>query len=130
MWQKFGEFQAGTDFLAWGTTIAFYRTLEFRKRTKRSGMPQFEEHIFKMIQTKAAQQANEDNLYIDKLRDCIKKMKKDDQYLIDLRYWQNIDVKNISVRLGHSARSVYYNLARVQRLLIHCINRNTSAEAR
>ena len=36
MWKKFNEFKTGTDFLAWGLTIARYNVLNYRKNTKKT----------------------------------------------------------------------------------------------
>jgi len=31
MWRKFDTFEIGTDFVAWGVTVAKYKVFEFRK---------------------------------------------------------------------------------------------------
>ena len=36
MWKHFGDFQAGTNFIAWGRKIAFHQILSHRRQQKRA----------------------------------------------------------------------------------------------
>jgi DNA-directed RNA polymerase specialized sigma24 family protein len=60
---------------------------------------------------------------VQKLRDCIKKLSSPDESYVQLRYLTGLSVQEISRRFNTSIRSVYYSLARIQALLLICIER-------
>lgn len=126
MWRKFSEFELGTDFLAWALTIAYYRVLEFRKRKKRQSRIQFNEKLVADISDRVAPKLSDIRAYSANLRDCVKKLRKRDIDLLRMRYWDDLPVKDISSRIGRTSRNIYYELSRVQELLLRCIQRDLS----
>jgi RNA polymerase sigma-70 factor, ECF subfamily len=48
LWQKFGDFQPGSDFLAWAFRVARYEVLYFRQRQKRNVL-QFSERFVDLV---------------------------------------------------------------------------------
>ena len=49
MLKQFGEFELGTDFLAWGVTIAYYRVFDFRKQKSKAKLV-FNDEIFRNLE--------------------------------------------------------------------------------
>ena len=122
MWEKKDDFQAGTDFVAWGIRIAYFKILDFRKKQKKHRMVISDDH-FKQIADKALVENKKTELVFKKLNDCIKKLSPKDQHLIHLRYSVGLSVKNISTRIHVSIRMVYSHLSKIQGLLLDCIER-------
>lgn len=127
MWKKFADFEIGTDFLAWATTVAYYRILEFRKRKKRSQLV-FDDHIFNELHQKAAAELQDTDEYLVYLKECMAKLTARDLRLVKMRYMNGLTVKDISSQFGRNLTSVYRSIARVQDLLRNCIKRQLSSE--
>lgn len=127
MWERFDQFEMGTDFLAWGTTIAYYRVLDFRKRKRRNELV-FDDEIFKTLHDQADAELHDAEHYLVYLRHCLKKLKTNDLGLIKLRYVNGLAMKQIASRLGQNLKSVYRSTARIQNLLRYCIKRQLSSE--
>ncbi len=128
MWNRFQDFEIGTDFLAWGMKIAYYRVLEYRRNHKRNKMIRFSDEMVQALENDARSRQDRSREYITSLRDCIRKLSGKDKDLVTLRYDHNLKVKEIARRLGRSVQSVYQNLARVHDLLLSCVQRSTAQE--
>jgi RNA polymerase sigma-70 factor (ECF subfamily) len=124
MWERKEDFESGTDFVAWGNRIAYYKVLDYRKKMYRNRKLVFSEEMFDTIKDLSTSQTCLTDRYIQGLSDCIQKLKNNDQHLLNLRYSLGINVKNLSQRLNSSTRSIYYSLSRIQGLLLECMERN------
>ncbi len=122
MWGQKEDFEAGTDFVAWGIRIAYFKILDFRKKQKKHRMIISDDH-FKQIADKALVENKKTDYVFEKLNDCIKKLSPKDQHVIHLRYSVGLSVKNISTRVHISIRMIYSHLSRIQGLLLDCIER-------
>lgn len=120
MLKEFNQFQLGTDFLAWATTIAHYRVLDFRKKRDRSKLI-FNDKIFSCLENQAQSELQSTDEYLHHLRDCMQRLTEKDAGLIKLRYLNGIPVRNIALRFGRNTQSVYRSIARIQNLLRICI---------
>jgi RNA polymerase sigma-70 factor (ECF subfamily) len=127
MWERFDQFEIGTDFLAWGTTIAYYRVLTFRKRKQRNELV-FDDETFKALHDRSDAELRDAEDYLTYLGLCLKKLKTSDRGLIKLRYVNGLPMKQIAVRLGQNLKSIYRSFARIQSLLRHCIKQQLSSE--
>ena len=123
MWKKFEQFEAGTDFLAWGATIAYYKVLEYRKKRARDRKVQFCDEIFEQINICSADSCKDADLFFNELRACISNMPEVDVELVKKKYWEGLSVADISKRTGKTARAIYYNLGRIHKLLARCVKR-------
>ena len=121
MWEQFDQFKPGTDFVAWGNRIAYFKVLDFRKKKRSDQKVIFSEDIFMKFAENAPAHLEESGQAIQKLRDCIKKLQATDSSLVQLRYLAGLSVHEISRRFNTSIRSIYYNLSRIQGLLLSCI---------
>jgi RNA polymerase sigma-70 factor (ECF subfamily) len=124
IWERKDDFQSGTDFVAWGVRIAYFKVLDYRKRVSRSRRMLFSDEIFNTIKEASTPRSSLTENYIQGLTDCIQKLKSNDQHLIKLRYSLGLNVKNLSQRLNSSTRSIYYSLSRIQGQLLECMERN------
>ena len=128
VWEKFDEYERGTDFLSWAIKIANYKMLEFWRADKKHGGIRFNERLIKEIELDARKYAEDPNMYLPHLYDCIKKLNKEDLKLVQLKYYQNLKVKEISARFGKSFSFVYKNLTRIYEVLQVCVRRSMLLE--
>jgi len=123
MWQRKGDFQPGTDFVAWGARIAYFKVLDYRKKSQKA-VKVLSDKQFENFSHQALEQSKGFDLTLQILERCIKKLSEPDRLLINMRYSIGVTAKEISTRVNKSVRSVYLNLARIQSLLLECIERS------
>lgn len=127
MWKKFDQFQLGTDFLAWGLTIARYNILNYRKKYNKKPI-MLDEDVLDRIDSLKVDNSDSD-FRMDALRKCMGSLPGNSSALIQMRYTDGIDVKEMSQRLGRSAPWVYKILSRIHITLMRCINRRLAEES-
>ncbi|AQQ08660.1 RNA polymerase sigma factor RpoE [Sedimentisphaera cyanobacteriorum] len=122
MWQKFEDYKLGTNFLAWGKKIAYYKVLEYRNRNKRKKFV-FDDYILQQISRESASELKDTNAYTMFLEDCIKKLRESDLSLVKSLYVEQKTVKQLCASLNRSHQSIYRSLGRILNLLRQCIIR-------
>ena len=129
MWSRFSEFEIGTDFLAWGRTIALYRVLDYRQNRKYKQRLKFNDELFRVMEREVKERREDRSEdYLCYLRNCLNKLAEKDQLLIRMRYQDNMKISHVARRVGVTVQSVYRNLSRVQDLLHRCVLRCASQE--
>jgi len=128
LWQKFDQFQPGTNFFAFAREIARYRVLRYQ---------QFQAHDAVLLEPKAMELLNEvavsddpmpENAYHEALAACIGKLHESDAELIRSRYEPGFSVQMTAKRMGRSENAVSQSLARIRRILRQCIERNLRSQ--
>ncbi|MFC1762069.1 sigma-70 family RNA polymerase sigma factor [Planctomycetota bacterium] len=127
MWRKFGEFRPGTDFVAWGVTIAKYQVLGFRQK-HRSLLLRFSEETLQALEADADSMLSQLDSRLDAMEHCMAKLKGRDRELVQMRYTQDMTVKKVAERIGRSIHTVYKSLGRIHDLLLHCVRRQLMTE--
>lgn len=128
MWRKFDQFEKGTEFVAWGISIARYRVLNYR-RTAGSRRICFNDDLVRQIADVAADASAKSDDRIDALQSYLTELREKDRELIRLRYFAENSTKQTARELGRSVDSVYKSLNRVHDSLLWCIRRSFQAEA-
>ena len=129
IWKKCGQFQSGTNFLAWASAIANFEVLKYRSRRTRDRLV-FSEEFLATVAAEALDRSEELELRRNALKDCIQKLRQQDRELIEQRYTPGETGKNLAEVVGRPANSVYQSLGRIRRTLLECIQRRAAAEAR
>lgn len=127
MWKKFESFTLGTDFVAWAVTVAKYQVYNFRKTKQRSTV-QLSDEALEIIAAQSKQVIGESDERIHALKECIKKLDHHDKQFIKLRYTEGVTTKMLASRIGKSIHAVYRNGARINGLLLRCIQRTLRTE--
>jgi RNA polymerase sigma-70 factor, ECF subfamily len=66
---------------------------------------------------------------VSALKGCLETLQSSHRLLMDLRYHQNIPVKDISIRFGKSEASVSMMLMRIRDTLLRCMRKQAPVEA-
>ena len=127
MWQKFDQFEKGTEFVAWGISIARYRVLNYR-RTTGARRVCFNDDLMGQVADAAAGVSTQSDDRLTALQSCLAGLREKDRELIRLRYFAENSTKQTAHELGRSADSVYKALNRVHDSLLWCIRRSFQAE--
>ncbi len=121
MWQKFGEFEPGTNFFGWGAKIALNKVMAYRKKMQRSRI-HFNDEQFRKIIESASSTVNQTDSRIGHLQECLKKLPGKDIKLLKLHYEQKKTIKSIAEEAGRSIQGLYKVMARINSQLMECIN--------
>jgi DNA-directed RNA polymerase specialized sigma24 family protein len=98
LWDKFAEFQAGTNFFAWASKVAYYEVLNLMKSQRRSHT--FSHEALESLATEAVALSDESSRA----------------------------PKQIATMQSRSVYSVYRALSRIHMLLLNCVQRNLARE--
>jgi len=126
MWEQKADFTPGTNFAAWGSRIAYFKVLDYRKKTNKNCRMISNAEQFKKMEEAALKRSNHLDTMISELEECVKKLSKPDRQLIYLRYSLELSVKEISTRFNKSIRSLYLGISRVQGFLLECVERRNA----
>ena len=122
MWEKFDQFEIGTNFVSWAFTIAKYQVLSYRKKynTKVPLSPE----LIEIIANESAQPLEKEQERLDALRGCIKKLNLKDRALLDYRFVKRKTARELSAQIGVVMNTIYRNESRILTLLMKCIYKN------
>ncbi len=85
MWRRFHTFEAGTDFTAWATTVAFYEAKNFQRLTGRSRL-KFDDELMQILAAERVEHVKRWNPRTDALELCMAKLGASNRKLIDAIY--------------------------------------------
>jgi len=122
LWQKFGEYQSGTNFFAWARQIARYQALYFRQRQQRSRL-KFSDAFLDAVAATAAEHSDRLEAEQRALAECMEKLKPRQRDIILARFAPQATTKSVAEKLGMTTDAVYKALARIQATLLECIER-------
>jgi RNA polymerase sigma-70 factor (ECF subfamily) len=122
LWQKFGEFQPGTSFVAWACRVAYNKTLRFRDNHRRE-IPCFSNVFLEEVAPDllAVIDAEASDAMLDRLSDCLQRLNERDRDLIQRRYKPGATTKRVAAEVGRSTDAVYKALARIHQALFDCM---------
>ncbi len=122
-WQKWQEFELGTNFEAWAFTIARFQVMAFRKKRQRSRL-HFDDELVDLLATDASEMfLDNHDPRVGALSTCLKKLKEDQRQLVARRYEPGGCVNDIAAEQGRSPKAVSESLRRIRRSLMICIER-------
>jgi RNA polymerase sigma-70 factor (ECF subfamily) len=127
LWEKFSEFQPGSDFRAWACRVAFNKVRNFRQKQTHA-LVHLNDQLLELIN----QQTSRDSEVLDwqyrALADCYAKLRPVDQELIALRYRAGATTRGVAQQVGRSSDAVYKSLTRIHATLFDCIREATDEE--
>ena len=122
LWEKFDEFQPGTNFLGWAMRIAQHKAMHFqRSRTRRArllGSPDLQRSLMAVVAGRDTAAINES---LGALALCMDKLAEHDRRLVQRCYGEHVSVPDVAADLGRLPESVYNSLRRIRAQLLACI---------
>ena len=123
MWKKFGQFQPGTNFAAWGIQIMRFQILDYRRNLARNKQVLVEDSLFEVLIDYLPTIQDEAAARIEALRKCLALLDNRSKRIIKMRYERNISVEKIASYLKLSRRHVYHILGQINSVLLRCMRR-------
>jgi RNA polymerase sigma-70 factor (ECF subfamily) len=122
LWQKFHEFDLGTNFQAWGISIAKNLIKSHFNKHRRSRL-QFDDNLAKKIENETVAKLSNYDSRMESLKKCFEKLSDSNRQLIKLRYEEGLTIKLIASRFGKPLQGMYKYMARLQNALLECIEK-------
>lgn len=119
MWEHFDDFRQGTNFAAWGISIARNLVMQYYRKNKRNFITFDSQAIENLIDQSDVFESQNDQ--IEALRRCFKKLELKDQSILKMRYVQGIHVQEIAEKVNRTTSHLYRVLARIHYSLLKCI---------
>jgi RNA polymerase sigma-70 factor (ECF subfamily) len=123
MWKKFGQFQTGTNFAAWGIQIMRFQILDYRRNLARSKRVLMENKLFEALMDHIPTIQSEVAARIEALHKCQSLLDNRSKRIIKMRYERNVSVEKIASYLKLSRRHVYHILGQINSVLLRCMRR-------
>jgi RNA polymerase sigma-70 factor, ECF subfamily len=124
MWDKFDESDPPHDFAAWGCRIAYFKVLDFFKKSQRSrvcfSQPMLERVAETMIEQASSLQLDERR---EALANCIEKLSPKDRDLLTRRLARGATTQATAAQVGRSVDAVYKALAKIRQALFDCVSK-------
>lgn len=127
MWQKFDEFELGSDFGSWAMKIAYYNVKNF-KRKQSTQRTLFSDAVMeKVADTYCQLSDNGDSERLAALAECVSRLNSRHQRLLKQRYTENIAVKRLAAIEGKTETAMSMTLGRLRKTLFNCITSKLAA---
>jgi RNA polymerase sigma-70 factor, ECF subfamily len=120
LWQRFDNYEPGSNFFAWACRVAYFEVLKFRQTHRRDRL-RFGDDL---LDTLAEERSAGEGVLRTRqaaLPDCMKKLPPADRELIEVRYAGEETVQQIAQRTGRQPNTLYKALERIRRTLMKCI---------
>ncbi len=126
LWNKFADFEPGSDFFAWASHVAYYEVLNLMKQRRRSRT--FSDEALEVLASEATAISDRSSERYEALEECLGRLAPTDRALLQERYFYQRPPKQIATMQSRSIHSVYRALNRIHALLLNCVQRNLSRE--
>ena len=120
IYDKFGEFTPGTDFIAWAMRIAWWKVREAKLKFARSKVV-FSDEVMEALSQTAEEMAEQTSPMQQALAGCLKKLNERDRNMILTRYERGSGVERAAMISGRSVQAAYKALMRIKQLLHDCV---------
>ena len=120
MWQKFPEFEIGTNFAAWALRIARFQVMAYYTTQKRQRARLSDESLDAVVETMAARPEREEDRSLA-LDGCLAGLDRADRDLLELRYRSGATVDELARQSGKTVFAVYKALNRAHDRLLSCM---------
>lgn len=124
LWQKVGDFQAGTNFKAWAFRVAYLQTLAHLKRSKKGNWLGFSSELVETLANEAKPVLEDFELRHRALRGCLERLPVKDRQIVHAHYESGRPLREVSEKIGRSMGALKQVLFRVRRSLRSCIEAN------
>lgn len=122
LWQKFDDFEPGTNFLAWALRIADHKVMNFQ--TVQSRRIAFAAGLRDALMAEVGHvEAEAAAADLTALARCMERLTQSDRKMITLCYAEGESVSRVADAAGRSPQSVHNSLRRIRNWLLECMRR-------
>ena len=121
MWQKFNDFEPGTDFGSWALTIAYYNIKNFQRSAQRRHVFFSEEVMEKVAHCYESYDSKVGEERLDALGECVRRLSDRHQHILRQRYTESIPIRELANSEGKSEAAMTMLLSRLRKTIFHCV---------
>jgi len=129
LWEKFDQYQAGTDFARWACRIAHFQALKLRSR-KSTEERLFSDRFIEIVAARWDRSFDQIDDRREALAECLGKLSSKDRDLVMRRYQRGATTRGVAEALGRSIVATRRRLRHIRDRLLGCIRRSLAAEER
>jgi RNA polymerase sigma-70 factor (ECF subfamily) len=122
LWQKFDQFQEGTNFFAWACRIVRYKVLQCREKHAAAAASFDPDVLDRLAELAIVEVEHFEESQRESLIDCIAALSMADQELLRQRYAEAMAVRLIAKAMNRSPNAVSKSLGRIRRRLLDCVH--------
>ena len=127
LWDRRGEFEAGSNFKAWAFKAAWFKVLTHRREMQRRKLVSFSEDVLERISRAAENFAEDVDHRLAALRDCVADLPGESKRLLQLKYLDRLSLTAHAKNLGVKPNQIQKSLSRIRLALRHCIETRISS---
>ncbi len=129
VYEKFDEFELGTDFVAWANRIAWWKVKQAQQKFARSKVVFNNEVMEAVAATTVTMQEELDDRH-EALASCLSKLNERDRRMVLTRYESGSGVKRAAAQAGRSLQAAYKALGRIRQVLLDCVTNEVDRTGR
>jgi RNA polymerase sigma-70 factor (ECF subfamily) len=129
LWKKFGQFQPGSNFLAWALQVAWHEVQSFRRRQRQEHL-RFSTELVETLSAVAFDECKNFSELEAALIHCTAKLRPEARELLARRYEGRTSVGAIAEEMRRPVQTVYSMLKRIRVTVYQCIQRTMTAGGR
>jgi RNA polymerase sigma-70 factor, ECF subfamily len=127
LWRCFDQFQTGTHFLAWARKTAFHQVLTHRRQRKREHLSLSEETL-ELLHHEVETLGEQSGDRRDALKSCLAKLPTSHRQMIQLRYFEDLQIEQVAERVKSTVAAVYRALSRIRLTLHQCVEKQLTKD--
>lgn len=128
LWEKFDDFEMGTNFAAWATKVAHNVARDFIRSRRRKAITFSDEVLDAIAAAYVAKRQWSDSDTSEALAVCLTKLSEKDRSLIDRCYATNRSFSAIAEEENRTLGAIYQAVCRIRKNLYGCVQRTLSQE--
>ena len=125
--RKANDFKKGTNFMAWALTVANFQILSFRKKQSRDRLV-FSDGTFDQIVEEDGKRSDDTSSRLFHLKECLKKIDKENFKLLKMRYEQRLPFKEIAAASNKTSNAIRIQAHRIRNQLMNCVEKRMRGE--
>jgi RNA polymerase sigma-70 factor, ECF subfamily len=129
LWDKFEQYEPGTDFGTWATSVAHFTALNFLRRQSRRRVLFTNVVLERLAEAQSSMRDTEVSARSEALKRCLDTLSSNHRRLLTLRYHGEFSMEQIAKQERRSVGSLYVALSRIRKALLSCIEQRVAGEA-
>jgi len=126
LWEKFDDYEPGTDFTSWALRVARFKAANFTRGRYRERKRFSNSAVEALCATAAGPDVGQQER-LDALKGCMGKLNDCDQKLLVRCYSGGLKIKEIAEKEGKNPNALYAALHRIRTLLLECVRRSLAS---
>ncbi len=126
LWQKFSQYERGTDFSRWAYAVALLEAKRIRRESHRERP--FSAEFLEMLACEGKRSHDILEARTQALKTCLGKLRPEDRDLVLRRYQRGATTESVAKALNRSPQGTRRSLQRLREGLAECVRRTLATE--